>query len=255
VFAEALHEGTQKAFYFILGDYVERDLQYGLIHHDLTPRPAYVAFAAVGRLLNGATPIGQVDMGNDKVKGYAFKTQIDGAEKETLVTWSETKAMKVDLPAVEQAYDYLGRELPNGGKQELTRATVFLVLPPGGSKQLKIEPPPEKAKWLDGKASQVVLQLLGETDFKQSAFRLDKSKGLRIVAYNFGDHSARGKLSVEGASGAPAEIEIAPGGREERTITPGGAGKVTVKLDLGGAGHAIVSARIVTPPPATAPGK
>ena len=36
VFATALHEGTEKAFYFIFGDYVERHLQFGLVHADLS---------------------------------------------------------------------------------------------------------------------------------------------------------------------------------------------------------------------------
>ena len=146
VFAEALHEGTEKAFYFILGDYVERNLQYGLVHADLTPRPAYVAFAAVGRLLNGAEPIGRVDLGDEKLKGYVFRTEIDGTERETLVAWSETKPTTVEIRPAEMVYDYLGREMSHAGKVELTRATVFLVLPRGGSKKLKVEPPPAKAQ-------------------------------------------------------------------------------------------------------------
>jgi hypothetical protein len=255
VFAEALYEGTEKAFYFILGDYVERNLQYGLIHHDLTPRPGYVAFAAVGRLLNGAVPIGRVDLGDDKLKGYVFATQVDGAERETLVMWSETKRTMVEIPPAQKAYDYLGRELPQGGKVELTRATVFLVLPRGGSKQLKIILPPAKAPWLDGKAFPVVLQLLGPTDFKQSAFQLDKTKDLRLVAYNFGQAPAHGKLSAEGATDAAGEIEIAHGGRVERTIKADGPGKVAVRLDLGEGGHAVVSANVVPMTPATQPHK
>ena len=67
-FAKSLYEGTQKAFYFIFGHYVEQRIVYGLVHTDLTPRPAYVAFAAVGRLLNAAEPIGRVDLG-DEVDG------------------------------------------------------------------------------------------------------------------------------------------------------------------------------------------
>jgi hypothetical protein len=184
-----------------------------------------------------------------------FNTLVDGGERETLVAWSETKSTTVDIPGVERTYDYLGRELSRSGKVELTRATVFMVLPRGGSKALKLDPPPAKAKSLVGDACPVVLQLIGEGDVKQSAFRLDKTKSLRLVAYNFGAKAARGKLSVEGATGAPGEIEIAPGGREERTIEANGPGKVNVRLDLGDAGHAIVSAGVAAPAPATEPGK
>ena len=164
VFATALHEGVEKAFYFILGHYVERSLQYGLVHTDLTPRPAYVAFAAVGRFLNDAKPIGRVDLGDEKLKAYVFRTQVDGAERETLVAWSETKQTKVSVQPAATVYDYLGREMPRRKRVRLTRAPVFMVLPPGGSKELTVEPPPAKAAWQDGKACPVVLQLIGKGD-------------------------------------------------------------------------------------------
>src|SRR6185436_10947215 len=151
VFAQALHEGTAKAFYFILGDYVEHDRQFGIIHRDLTPRPAYVAFAAVGRLLNGAIPLGRVDFGDEKLKGYLFRATVDGAERETLVAWSETKPTMMDVPAGGVTFDYLGREMSRESRIELSRATMFVVMPPNGSKSFKIEPPPAKAKWVEGK--------------------------------------------------------------------------------------------------------
>jgi hypothetical protein len=245
VFATALHEGTQKAFYFILGDYVERNLQYGLVHNDLTPRPAYVAFAAVGRLLNDAKPIGRVDFGDDKLLGYLFNTRVDGAERETLVAWSETHPTTINIQAVEKTYDYLGRELGPGGKAELTRQTVFLVLRPGGSKLLKITPPPPKAEWQDAKPCPVVLQLIGQGDVAQSAFQLDDTNHLRLLAYNFGQTPARGKLTFDRATSNAAEIEIPPGERREQTIQVDGPGHVTVRLDLENLGHAIVSARTI----------
>jgi hypothetical protein len=248
VFAEALHEGPEKLFYFMLGHYVERNLQYGIVHTDFTPRPAYVAFANVGRLLNGAKPMGRVDLGDEKLKGYLFRTKVDGADRETLVAWSETKPTTIDIPAATALYDYLGRELRPATKAELSRATMFFVLPPGGSKSLRIaELPPAKAKWVDGKASNVVLQLIGLTDFKQSAFQLAKDNELRLVAYNFGDKPAKGKLKVDGAALATTdEIEIAPGGREERPVKVDGTANVTARFDSD-AGHAIVSGRVVKP--------
>lgn len=250
VFSEALHEGTVKAFYFILGHYVERNLQYGLLHTDLTPRPAYVAFAAVGRLLNGAEPIGRVELGDEKLKAYVFRAEVDGAKRETLVAWSETNPMTVEIPLAEKTYDYLGRELSTRMKVLLTRAPVFTVLPRGGSKELKVELPPAKAEWRSGKACPVVLQLTGKTDFKQSAFLLNESNDLHLVAYNFGEKSARGTFSFEGSTGTKDEITIGPGERTEQTINAHGPGQVTVRLDLGDVGHAVVSARVATTTPA-----
>jgi hypothetical protein len=247
VFAEALHEGPEKLFYFMLGHYVERNLQYGIVHADFTPRPAYVAFANVGRLLNGAKPMGRVDFGDEKLKGYLFRTTVDGAERETLVAWSETKPTTVEVPAATARYDYLGREMKPATKAELSRVTMFFVLPPGGSKSLKVEPPPAKAKWVDGKASKVVLQLIGPTDFKQSAFLLNGGNNdLKLVAYNFGDKPAKGKLKLDGATLATGEeLEIAAGAREERVIKINDGPKVTGRFDSD-AGNAIVSARVLS---------
>jgi hypothetical protein len=249
VFAMALHEGTQKAFYFILGDYVEQNKQFGIVHRDLTPRPAYVAFAAVGRLLNAATPLGRVDFGDEKLKGYAFKTQVDGAEHETIVAWAETKATNVDVPGAEKVFDYLGREMRRGKSIKLTRETMFIVLPPGGSKSLKLEPPPAaNGKLLPGAACPVVLQLSGHGDVKQSAFRVDKANELRLVAYNFSDKPARGKLSIGGAATPAGELAIPPGGRDERTLRVHAAGDIPVRLDLGEMGQAVVFARVTMTP-------
>jgi hypothetical protein len=250
VFAAALHEGTQKAFYFILGDYVERNLQYGLVHRDLTPRPAYVAFAAVGRLLNGAKPIGRVDLGDEKLKAYVFRTRVDESEQETLVAWSETKKTTIRISTATKAYDYLGRELPHPRNVELTRQTVIFVLPRGGSKELTVAPPPPQPEWRAGAPCPIVLQLIGAGDVAQSAFQLDPSGKLRLVAYNFGEKSVRGELRVEGATADRDRIEIEPGERSEQTIHAGDAELVAVRLDAGALGQAVVSARVVRAAPA-----
>jgi hypothetical protein len=255
VFAEALHEGPEKAFYFILGNYVERNLQYGLVHQDLTPRPAYVAFAAVGRFLNAAKPIGRVDLGDENLKGYVFATEVDGARRETLVAWSETRWTTVDIRPAEMMYDYLGRKMSPGRKAKLTRAPIFMVLPPGGSKELKVAPPPAKAEWRSGNACPVVLQLIGKGDAANSAFRLEPTNELRLVAYNFGEKRARGKLSVEGATGCKDEIELAPGGRLARMIKADAPEKVTVRFELEDIGSAVVSGNVMTTAPANKPGK
>jgi hypothetical protein len=249
VFATALNEGVEKAFYFILGHYVERNLQYGIVKPDLSPRPAYVAFAAVGRLMNGAKPIGRVELGDELLKAYVFKTKIDGMDRETLVAWSETKPTNVKTRPAEKLYDYLGRELPLQKSVTLTPAPVFMTLPTGGSKQLNVDPAPTKPKWQPGKACPVVLQLIGKGDWKQSAFQLDDSKELRLVVYNFGKRTARGPINIEGATEAPGAttvIEIPAGERVERTLTANGTDNVTAKLPLGDMGTAVVSARIVT---------
>ena len=53
-YACAIHEGAQAVFYFILPHFVEGQTQFGVMRPDLTPRPAFVALAAAGRLLADA---------------------------------------------------------------------------------------------------------------------------------------------------------------------------------------------------------
>jgi hypothetical protein len=243
-FSQALHEGTEKAFQFILGHYVERQIQYGLVHTDLTPRPAYVAFAAVGRFLNAAKPIGRIDLGNEKLKAYVFRKEVDGAKGETVVAWSETNPMDAKIRPAEKTYDYLGRELPNAHKLHLTREPIFVLLPRGGSKRLKVEPPPPKAKWLPGKACPVVLQLVGKGDMNKSAFQLGNSNELRLVAYNFGTKPVRGELDIEGATIEKMHIEMDPASRNVRTLSVNDRAHVTARLKLDDGERAIVSARI-----------
>ena len=189
----------------------------------------------------------------DKLFAYAFRTVIEGIPQETLVAWSETKPSPMAVPSAGKVYDCLGRPASaNSGNVELTRSPVFVVLPAGGSKALKVTPPPAKAEWREGKACPVVLQLVGKGDAARSAFLIDETKQLRLVAYNFGDKPARGTISVEGAEGGAGDIEIEPGGRVERTIRVEQPGRVTARLDLGDAGRAIVSGNVATVAPAAA---
>ena len=128
--------------------------------------------------------------------------------RETLVAWSETKPTTVEIRPAEKAYDYLGRELGSAKKAELTRSPIFFVLPSGDSQKLKVDPPPAKAKKLEGKPGSVVLQLLGHSDFKQSAFVLDDSKKMQLVVYNFGEQAARGAVRVRGGKTETGELEL-----------------------------------------------
>ena len=190
-----------------------------------------------------------MNLGDDKLKAYVFATQVDGKPCETLVAWSETKPTNVEIRPAEKAYDYLGRELHRAKKNELTRSPVFFVLPSGGSHELKIDPPPAKAKWLDGKASPVVLQLVGTTDFKQSAYVLDGKKQLQLVAYNFGKETARGELKIKGGTADKIALEIPPGERVTREVAVDGPGELTVQFNASKPDHAIVAARVVNASP------
>ena len=105
-YASSLYAGTTRHFYFILGNYIERGVQFGLLRHDLTPRPGYVALAAVGRFLAGAECLGRLSP-----TVYAFRAQPDGKPRDVLVAWGDG-AVPGDLQ-VEAVYDHLGRPTGN----------------------------------------------------------------------------------------------------------------------------------------------
>ena len=132
IFAASIYQGSANTFFFMLPHYVERNLQYGLLHQDLTPRPAFMALAAVGRLMAGATPVGKVRNDDPKYHAYLFRALPDGKERFVLVGWYDAPAersLKVGVP-IEAMYDNLGRavDVPRDGKLKLNGSPQFAVM-------------------------------------------------------------------------------------------------------------------------------
>ncbi len=73
IFAASNYLGSSNTFFFMLPHCVEHNLQYGLLHQDLTPRPAYAGWPPSvdwQQQPAGATPIGKVK--NDDPKYHAY---------------------------------------------------------------------------------------------------------------------------------------------------------------------------------------
>lgn len=219
-YASSLFSGASHHFHFILGNYQEPNgIQFGLLRLDLTPRPAYVALAAVGRCLAGARALGRWLPGQH-VQIYAFRAWPDGQERDVLVAWAEKEAdwnergsttADWSLPAgieVEKVIDYLGRPSTAKFPSPLTSAPVFVVLPAGQSAKLPLEPPAGQSPWRAGTASQIVLQLslprsasCRVEDLKWSeGFAYEAKAGepltFKLHAYNFATNTAAGRLRV-----------------------------------------------------------
>ncbi len=260
IFATSLNEGGKNVFYFILGDYVERQTQYGLVHQDLTPRPGYLALAAVGRLLAGAKPMGQWLPSDGDVRAYVFHAKPDGKDREVLVAWSRAEGKDLDfsLP-MESSFDCIGRPVQQRqGRIHVEQGPVFVVMPIGSAKALNLKAPPTDPPMLDGKPSNIVFQVVfprSRSVEKKSAFSINSAKpeAISVFAYNFGDKPARGKLSIEAPSDwkldAPKEIELTPGDRRAipLTVTTSGSDLQQIKLtgDFGNDGRAVVSFRLI----------
>ena len=80
-YASSLAAGANRHFHFILGHYHEQGgkVQFGLLRMDKTPRPNYVALAALGRLLAGGRCLGTWPIeGQPHAHVSAFSARPDG---------------------------------------------------------------------------------------------------------------------------------------------------------------------------------
>ena len=263
VVAGTLHEGSAATFYFLLPHYVEGQTQFGVLRPDLTPRPAYVALAAVGRLLADARPLGKL-RGDGGIRGFAFAALPDGKEHVVLAAWNDAGKTAYPLPARPVAvFDHLGRVAPAPGERiELSAAPVFLLFAAGAEKQLALESPPAPVARLEGKPSPVVLQSVwpvervarGESAYKVSG---QASEPIPIFVYNFGSAPVEGRLTASGPEGwklvLPEQVRLAADERRELALActaPAGSGraKITIRGDFGPAGRAVLSLQLLPMP-------
>jgi hypothetical protein len=257
-YALALHEGAQAVFYFLLPHYVEGQTQFGILRPDLTPRPAFIALAAAGRLLADAKPLGRLETGNRSVHAYLFDARSDGKPARVLVAWADNETT-FDLAGPPlRCFDHLGRVENASRTLHLSSAPKFLFIRSGV--RLELIPPPAAPSRLDDKCCPIVLQAVMPDEsvlLEKSAYKIP-AKGqieIPIGVYNFGSVRVRGHLETDLPGGweseLPQEIEISPGEREElRLILRHSKPAITletvrVKAHFGATGQALVSFRLL----------
>ncbi len=261
VYAESIYEGARAVFYFMLPHYTERKLQYGLLHPDLTPRPGYVALAAVGRLLAGARPLGRIEVPDKSAEGFLFRAKPDGRDADVLVIWSESDGGFELAKPPEACFDHLGRAVAvSGTALKLTRAPQFVLL--AEDSRPALVPPPKTPPFLPGKPGTVVMQALMPEDaivLVKSGYKLapGKTNAVPIFLYNFGATPARGRLQVTAPKDwsveFPKEVELAPGERKELTLNLATgkrwdmAARVGIKGEFGTAGESVLALRFFSP--------
>lgn len=260
VFAGSLHEGAAATFYFLLPHYVEGPTQFGIIRRDLTPRPAYVALAAVGRLMADAKPLGK--LGNPEIQAYAFSAKPDGETRLVIVAWSRERH-PLPLPAKPEAiYDYLGRPQEASRREiDLTPSPLFLVFTPEHSRDFTFSPPPAKPEPYHGQPCPVVFQTLWpaeKVDLRKSAYKISGSSDpitVPIFVYNFGSSPCTGEVQVTAPDGWKAELpqscQISPDQRQELNLrlTPPSTGWsepaiFRIEGNFGELGRAVLSFRL-----------
>ncbi len=260
LFAVSLHEGAQAFFYFFLPHYVDGKDQFGLLWPDLTPRPSFVALAAVGRLMASAKPLGRQTWPSGDAYGFWFKARPDGQSREVLVCWSDQDT-SLDLPAKPRAiYDFLGREVPVSGRSlRLGAGPQYALFPLGTAAKVAMVPPPGPAPVISRKPCPVVIQavipkarILADRSAYQVSAGNDKS--IALCLYQFGSGQAHGQLRV--ISPQPAllaeRVEIAPDERLELGLDlsrldathPETVQTVEIEGDFGSLGKARLSLRL-----------
>lgn len=262
IYSMDIYEGARAVFYFMLPDYVEYRRQYGILHSDLTPRPAFLAAAAAGRLLAAAKPLGRLQSTNQDLQGYLFNARPDGVKTQVFVIWAAHDTT-FDLPKPPMAcFDHLGRLFANPEDSlKVSQAPIYVELARGT--RLPLLPPPKPAKLLTGRPGPVVLQaLLPEQDIvlNESAYKMPEGGQMTVPVflYNFGAKAVRGTLNVTAplrwTAELPREVEIDPGAREELKLhlthpEIAGMTNFTVRMDGRfdhGGGNPVLSFRLTS---------
>jgi hypothetical protein len=263
-YASSLFAGVNRHFFFILGNYAENKIQFGILRYDQTPRPAYVALAAVGRLLAGARPLGRLVPGQSPdARIYAFHAAPDGLECDILVAWAN-KPTEVSWPAAvlpKAVYDYLGRPVATSLPASLTLSAFFVVLPAGDAAKLTLQSPMSASGPRPGRICPVVLQLQmpqSATNLNQQAHGVPAATptDLRLFAYNFGSDRVSGTITMQQS---PANWQITPASwtvtldpMERKALPaqvtiPAGSAADWIKLqgDFGPAGRSVLAFRLM----------
>jgi hypothetical protein len=89
----SLASGVDRHFVFVMPYYVENGVQFGLLHKDLSPRPAMIALAVAANVLGEAKYVGCCPALPRGVEAHVFDT----GEKTVAVIWSD-RPQTVDLP-------------------------------------------------------------------------------------------------------------------------------------------------------------
>lgn len=277
-YASSLFAGVSRHYFFILGNYCESKVQFGLLRHDLTPRRGYLALAATGRLLAGAQSLGR--MTNGALRVYAFHACPDGAARDVLVAWADKGRAPTSFlheVSVETAYDGYGRVLAGGLPKELGVGPVFAMLPLGESKKLKLDAPlsvlpaPRPAVCSPVVMQVIVPQAQTRLDLQAYQVEIGKENTVPVALYNLSDAPVSGTLTL-GASPAGWRVTV-PAERVclrplERLVLalkvtlPAEAGRVslfgapvTLRGNFGSAGEPVLSFRLACEPSAVKPAK
>lgn len=93
---QSLAAGNERHFFFVLPDYLENGVQFGVLRSDLTPNPAFLALSAAANLIGESRHVGNLSLG-EGIHAVCFTTEAGAvtavwADRETEVTLPVTDA-------------------------------------------------------------------------------------------------------------------------------------------------------------------
>lgn len=234
--ASSLAAGTDNHFFFVFPYYLENGVQFGVLHRDLSPRPACIALAAAADLLGRARYLGRYPVPDAP---DAVVLAFDTGRGRALVAWAD-EPREVALPMDARSVT-IANPLGTPASRETEDGVLRLTLGPvaqyvcgAGAKLLAglsgPVRPPGRLPANDPCPVIVRGQLDGAPVDKGKDCYLVGDRAYRYVveAYNFGAQAAAGKLSLSVPAGwlatpQEASVQLRPLGRAtvRFTVTPG----------------------------------
>ena len=121
-YAVSMFAGVKLHFFFVLSNYLERGLQFGLLRHTRTPRPAYSALAAVGHFFANSTMLGAVSITSSRA------ASIPPPSGDLRPATQRSGSSPPPLPPQLEASAYVLNSQPGGGADRLV-VVVFCPVP------------------------------------------------------------------------------------------------------------------------------
>lgn len=243
--ALALATGSDRYFFFVTPQYLENGLQFGVLHDDMTPNPAFVALSAAANMLGESTYLGKFKAGGN-IGAHVFSTP----RGNVMVAWTD-KETEMTVPSEKsevRVADIFGSETQvpvTGGqvKVKVGQDTVYLIDIGKKATSDLIGAPRPTGQVSPNNPSRTVV--VGHADLsvdkKHDTYLLPPDAApfpYTVEVYNFDDKATvRGTVEVVLPQGwstdAPEQhVTITPMGREVLTfqITPGPSAAGPLKL-------------------------
>ncbi len=207
----SLVAGNDKHFFFVLPDYLENGVQFGVLNPDLTPYPGFVALSTAANMLALAEYKGEYRLNAAKSTAHMFSTP----NGNMLVAWSETPAT-VNIPTE---------------KAGITVADIFgserRLAAGNGSVSVKIGP---EAVYILDIGKQIVPNLVGKVIPRGKLPKLNPSKIVVVGHTDMGNNKGNDCYVIQNVDAKSFIYAVEAYNFNEKSAS---SGTITVKAPKG----------------------